>query len=174
MNSMAMFLLARFVHVVAGVTWAGALIFIAWFLLPAIRATGTAGGALMQQIARVQRVPLYLMLLMVLTVLSGFLLYWLDIRSFGTEWVHTGAGRTFSAGAVFAILTAILGMAVNVPTAKRIGAIMGSVQATGAPPTAEQAAEIGRLQNRLYLVARVAAVLILLAVTCMGVARYVP
>lgn len=174
MNGTGIFLLARFVHVVAGVTWAGALIFIGWFLLPAIRATGPAGGALMQQIARVQRVPLYLMMLMVLTVLSGLLLYWLDVRAYGRVWVHTGPGRTFSAGAAFAILTAILGMAVNVPTAKRIGALMGSIQATGAPPTAEQAAEIGRLQNRLYRAAQAAAVLILLAVTCMGVARYVP
>jgi len=174
MNNIGLFLLARFVHVVAGVTWAGALIFIGWFLLPAIRATGPAGGALMQQIARVQRVPLYLMLLMALTVLSGLLLYWLDVRAYGTVWVHTGPGRTFSVGAAFAILTAILGMAVNVPTAKRIGALMGSIQATGAPPTAEQSAEIGRLQNRLYRAAQAAAVLILLAVTCMGVARYVP
>lgn len=48
MNGMAVFLLARFVHVVAGVAWAGALIFIGWFLLPAARATGPAGGAFVQ------------------------------------------------------------------------------------------------------------------------------
>lgn len=171
---MSTILFLRFVHVVAGVAWAGALIFIAWFLLPAIRATGPAGGALMQQIARVQRVPVYLMILMALTVLSGLSLYWLDIKSYGPAWVHTGAGRTFSAGAAFAILTAILGMTVNVPAAKRIGVLMGSIQATGAQPSTEQAAEIGRLQNRLYRAAQVAGVLILLAVTCMGVARYVP
>lgn len=174
MNSTAIFLFARFVHVVAGVIWAGALIFMGWFLLPAIRATGSAGGALMQQITRVQRVPVYLMTLMALTVLSGLLLYWLDIRAYGRAWVHTGAGRTFSAGAAFAILTAIFGMSVNVPTAKRLGAMMGSIQATGAPPTPEQAAQIGRLQNRLNRAAQAAALLILLAVTCMGVARYVP
>ena len=89
-------------------------------------------------------------------------------------WVHTGPGKTFSAGAAFAILTAILGASVNAPTAKKIGEILASLQSSGARPTSEQAAELGRLQNRLYRAGQVAVVLVLLAVACMGVARYVP
>jgi uncharacterized membrane protein len=174
MSGMSVFLLARFVHVVAGVVWAGALVFIALFLLPAIRATGPSGGALMQQLVRVQRLPLYLMLVAVLTVLSGLSLFWLDLNAFGKAWMHTGPGRTFSAGAALAILTAIVGMAVNTPAAKRLGAIAGSLQAAGTQPTVEQAAEMGRLQNRLYRATQVAAVLVVLAVICMGVARYIP
>jgi hypothetical protein len=174
MQSMSVFLLARFVHVVAGVAWAGALIFIGWFLTPAIRASGPAGGALMQQLVRVQRLPVYLMTLMALTILSGLSLFWLDISAFGQAWMHTGAGRTFSAGGALAILVAIFGMAVNVPASKKLGAIMASIHESGSQPSAEQAAEVGRLQNRLYRAGQVAAVLILLAVICMGVARYVP
>jgi hypothetical protein len=128
----------------------------------------------MQQLVRVQKLPRYLMSMMGLTILSGLTLFWLDLKAFGPAWVHTGPGRTFSAGAAIAILTSIVGMVVNVPTTKKIGAIMGSVQASGAQPSAEQAAELGRLQHRLYRAGQVAAVLILLAVTCMGVARYVP
>lgn len=168
------FLLARFIHVVTGVLWAGALIFIAWILLPAIRATGPSGGALMQQLVRVQRVPVYLMLLAILAILSGLSLFWLDARAFGEAWMHTGPGRTFSAGGALAILAAILGMAVNTPAAKKMGALIGSIQASGAPPSPEQGAEIERLQHRLFRATRAAAVLILLAVICMGVARYIP
>jgi uncharacterized membrane protein len=168
------FLLARFIHVVTGVLWAGALIFIAWILLPAIRATGPSGGALMQQLVRVQRLPVYLMLLAILAILSGLSLFWLDAKAFGEAWMHTGPGRTFSAGGALAILAAILGMAVNTPTAKKMGALIGSIQASGAPPSPEQAAEIGRLQHRLFRATQAAAVLILLAVICMGVARYIP
>jgi uncharacterized membrane protein len=174
MNGMSVFLIARFVHVVAGVAWAGALIFIAWFLLPAARATGPASAALMQQLMRVQRLPTYLVILMILTILSGLSLFYLDVVAFGPAWVHTGPGRTFSLGAALGILTALLGMIVNVPTSKKIGELGASIQASGAPPSAEQAAELGRLQNRLYSAAQVATVLILLAVTCMGVARYIP
>jgi uncharacterized membrane protein len=174
MHDTSIFLLARFVHVVTGVAWAGAVIFIAWVLLPAIRATGPTGGALMQQLVRVQRLPVYLMLLAILTILSGLTLFWLDARAFGEAWLHTGPGRTFSAGGALAILAAILGMVVNTPTAKKMGVLIGSIQATGRPPSPEQAAEIGLLQNRLYRATQVAAVVILLAVICMGVARYIP
>jgi hypothetical protein len=174
MNDTWIFLLARFVHVVAGVGWAGAVIFIAWLLLPAIRATGPAGGALMQQLTRVQRLPVYLMVLAILTVLSGLSLFWLDVSAFGKAWMHTGPGRTFSAGGALAILTAIFGMAVNTPAAKKMGALIGSIQAAGTPPSPEQTAEIGRLQNRLYRATQITAVLLVLAVTCMGVARYIP
>jgi uncharacterized membrane protein len=174
MHGTTVFLLARFVHVVAGVAWAGALIFIGWYLTPAIRATGPSGGALMQQLVRVQRLPVYLMTLMALTILSGLSLFWLDLTAFGPAWMHTGAGRTFSAGGAFAILTAVLGVVVNMPTSKKLGTLMASIQAAGKQPSAEQAAEIGRLQNRLYRAGQAAAVLTLLAVICMGVARYVP
>jgi len=174
MNGTYVFLLARFIHVLVGVTWAGALIFIGWFLLPASRAIGPAGAALMQQLVRVQRLPIYLMILMAVTVLSGLSLFWLDVVAFGPAWVHTGPGRTFSLGAAFAILTGLLGMFVNVPAAKKIGALSASIQASGAPPSAEQAAELGRLQKRLNRAAQAAVALILLAVTCMGVARYIP
>jgi uncharacterized membrane protein len=174
MNGTTVFLLARFVHVVAGVAWAGALIFIGWYLLPAIRASGPSGGAVMQQLVRVQRLPVYLMTLVVLTILSGLSLFWLDMKAFGPAWMHTGAGRTFAAGGAFGILTAMLGMIVNAPAAKKLGALAGSIQAAGTQPSAEQAAELGRLQNRLYRASQAAAVLVLLAVICMGVARYIP
>jgi uncharacterized membrane protein len=174
MNGMSVFLLARFIHVVAGVTWAGALIFLGWFLLPAARATGPSGAAFVQQLVRVQRLPIYLMILMAFTVLSGLSLFWLDVVAFGPAWVHTGPGRTFSLGAAFAIVTALLGMFVNVPAAKKMGELSASIQASGTPPSAEQAAELGRLQTRLNRAAQAATVLILLAVTCMGVARYIP
>ncbi|MEP7064653.1 MAG: hypothetical protein ABI889_01340 [Gemmatimonadota bacterium] len=174
MTGMSVFLLARFLHVVAGVAWAGAVILIGFFITPAVRAVGPAGGAVLQQLVRVQRMSLYLMIMMAFTILSGFALYWLDIKAFGPAWIHTGPGRTFSAGAAFAIITAVVGMVVNLPTAKKLGAIMGSVQASGKPPSAEQGAELGRLQNRLLRMGQLSAVLTLLAVTCMGVARYIP
>jgi cytochrome b561 len=174
MNHLSVFLLARFIHVVAGVAWAGALIFIGLFLLPAGRATGQAGSAFMHQLVHVQRMPLYLMLLMAFTILSGLSLFWLDFAAFGPAWMHTGAGRTFSAGAVFGILTAVVGGVVNMPAAKKLGVLGASIQAAGTPPTPEQAAELGRLQNRLHSAGRWITVLVLLAVICMGVARYVP
>jgi hypothetical protein len=174
MNGTYVFLLSRLIHVVCGVMWAGSLLFVSFMLAPALRATGPAGGVVMQQLLRGQKLQPFLITLMLLTVLSGLSLFWLDISAFGPAWVHTGPGRTFSAGAAFAILTAIVGLSVNAPAAKKLGALGASIQATGAQPSAEQAAELGRLQRRLARASIVSNALVLLAVACMGVARYVP
>ena len=171
---MYLFLLARFIHVVCGVLWAGSLLFFAFMLTPAIRATGPSGGAVIQHLMRNQKLQPFLITLMLLTVLSGLTLYRLDMVAFGPAWVHTGPGRTFAAGAAFAILGVIIGLSVNAPAAGKLGAISGPIQAAGRQPTAEEAAQIGRLQARIARGGMITTVLILLAVTCMGVARYVP
>ena len=128
----------------------------------------------MQQIVRVQKLPVYLMTLMALTILSGLSLFWLNVRASGEVWMHTGPGRTFSLGGALAILAALVGVAVNMPTAGKMSAIGASIQASGAPPSAAQAAELARLQNRLNRAGQIVAILVLLAVTCMAVARYIP
>jgi uncharacterized membrane protein len=174
MNGMAIFLLARFIHVVAGVAWAGGVIFMGWFLLPALRASGPSGGSVMAQLMKVQRLPVYMMSLMGLTILSGLSLFWLDVKAFGPAWVHTGPGITFSIGGALAILGSILGMAVNVPAAKKLGALGESVKSAGKPPTPEQESEMARLQNRVTRMGQVTLVLIVIVVICMGVARYIP
>ena len=171
---MYLFILARFIHVVCGVIWAGSLLFFAFMLTPAIRATGPSGGAVIQQLMRNQRLQPFLITLMLLTVLSGLTLYRLDMVAFGPTWVHTGPGRTFAAGAVFAILGVIVGLSINAPAAGKLGALGGAIQAAGRQPSADEAAEMGRLQKRIARGGMITTVLILLAVTCMGVARYIP
>ncbi|HEV7703180.1 MAG TPA: hypothetical protein VGO46_02765 [Gemmatimonadaceae bacterium] len=154
--------------------WAGSLIFAAFMLTPAIRAVGPAGGAIMQQLMRVQKMQRFLIALMALTVLSGLALYWRDISAMGAGWARTGPGATFAAGAVFALLTAIVGIHVNAKAAGKLGVLSAAIQAGGKHPSAEQAAELGRLQLRLARGSAVSTTFIILAVACMGIARYVP
>lgn len=170
----SIFLLLRFVHIVIGVAWAGAVIFIATFLLPAIKAVGPAGGPVMANLTQVRRLPAYLMGGVILTVLSGIALYLNDSLGSSTQWMSTGPGKTFAFGGAMGIIVAILGMAVNAPTATRMGALGAAIKASGGPPTPEQTAEMQRLQGRLTNAMRAAAVLILLALAAMSVARYVP
>jgi uncharacterized membrane protein len=166
--------LLRLVHLVVGVAWAGAVIFIAAFLLPAIRATGPSGGTVLSELTQVRHMPNYLMGGVILTILSGIALYWNDSMGFSSQWMSTGPGMTFAFGGALGIIVAILGMAVNAPTAKRMGALLAAVQASGGPPSADQAAETQRLQARLLTAMRAAAILLLLATTAMSVARYMP
>jgi len=63
---------------------------------------------------------------------------------------------------------------VNMPAARRMGAIGQGVAKRGGPPTAEESAELQRIQKRLATGTVVVTVLIGLATAAMAVARYIP
>jgi hypothetical protein len=172
--SPSLFLVLRLIHVVVGVVWGGAIVFIAAFLLPALRGVGPASGPVMGYLVEKKKMPMYLMAGVALTVLSGLTLYWNDSSGFHSEWMKSGPARTFGAGGVLAIIVAIMGMTINAPAAKKMAAIGAAVRASGGPPSAEQAAELARLQARLAGAMKVAAVLVIAAAALMAVARYVP
>jgi len=173
MTSPTVLLLMRIVHVFVGVFWAGAVLFIAGFLFPSVRAAGPAGGQIMQQLTLVRRMPVWLMGAAVLTLLSGFGLYWHDGMVSGSAWFGSGPGKVFGLGGLLALAAAVLGMAVNSPTAKRLGALMGAIQAAGRAPSADELAEARRLQARLGTATLTVAILVGLATLAMAIARYV-
>jgi uncharacterized membrane protein len=167
-------LLFRLVHIVGGVFWVGTVLFLAGFLFPTVRAVGPAGGPVMQQLTQHQRLPLYLMGAAILTVLSGLGLYWHDSAGFRSAWLGTRPAMIYGIGAVLAIVAVGLGMAINAPTARRLGALSETIRAGGMPPSADQAAALQDMQRRLDSATRLAAVLLVLATIAMAVARYVP
>lgn len=171
--SIGTLLLLRLLHIVLGVFWVGAVVFVALFLFPSVRAAGPAGGAVMQQIIQTRRLSVWLMAAAVLTILSGIGLYWHDSAGFSsTAWLGSGQGRVFGLGGILAISAAIVGMAVNTPTGKKLGVLGAQVQASGRPPTPEQTATIQRLQARLGRATTIVATLLVLAAAAMAVARY--
>jgi uncharacterized membrane protein len=172
MNGSAI-ILFRLIHILSGAFWVGAVVFVARFLMPSLRAIGPAGGPLMQQLTQVRRLPVYIMGATLLTILSGLTLYWHDSLGFKGPWLHSGSGRVFGLGGAFAIIAAIVGMAITSPTAKRLGEITGAVAKGGGPPSPEQAAELGKLQGKMYTTTQIVAGLVLLATAAMAIARYV-
>ena len=70
-----MLLLARLVHIVVGVFWAGTVIFNAWLLAPALRDIGPDAGKVMGALAR-RGMLVILPVTGILTILSGLWLYW--------------------------------------------------------------------------------------------------
>jgi uncharacterized membrane protein len=164
----------RILHIVVGVFWVGTVVFMAAFLTPSVRAAGPAGGAVIQQLMGARRLPLWIMGAMVVTLLSGLGLYWRDSAGFQSAWLASGAGKTFGLGGGVAFAASILGMAINMPTARRLTEISGRLQAAGRPPTPEEQATLAALQGRLSRASVVAAVLLVTATLLMAIARYVP
>ena len=125
-----MTLILRLIHILAGVFWVGAIFLIAGFLLPTARATGREGGRFMQHLMLQRRLPIFLAIAMLLTVLSGFILYGRLVSATHGAWAGTPPGIAYGVGGLAAILGALVGMVVSGPAARRMAAI------GHAPPTA--------------------------------------
>ena len=168
-----MLILLRLIHILFGVFWAGTAMFNAIFLIPAVRALGPAGGQVMQEIAGKRKLPVYFLVAGILTVLSGFALFWHDSAGFSNGFMRSAGGRTFAVGGLFALIAVLVGIFVVTPAAMRLTKLGAAIAAAGKPPTPEQAAEVQRLQIRLGMMAMLAAGLLTITTICMAVARYV-
>ena len=162
----------RLVHILSGAFWYGSVMFIFRFLMPSIRAVGPAGGPVMAQLNQ-RKLSIALMGAGILNVGSGI---WLMlIVSGGTPgpWMQSGMGRTLGTGAALTIVALLLGMIVVAPATRRMGAIAGGIAKRGGPPSPEEMAEMGRLQQRNGVGTAIIATLLTLTVIAMAVARYV-
>jgi hypothetical protein len=168
-----MFLTLRAVHVLAGALWVGAAVMNAAFVIPSIMAAGPAGGQVMRILAQVRRLPVFINTVMVTSIVSGLLLYWADSGGLQWEWMTSGMGLTFAAGATLALVTAGIAQWVTVPSVRRLGALGAAVAGAGGVPTPVQVAEMAALQRRLLGAARVGATLVVLALILMSLASYV-
>ncbi len=125
----------RVLHVLGGaVFWLGTVLFLVVYLLPALKAIGPTSGQLMANLVD-RKFPIYMMVIPIITVLSGLGLYWVDSAGFSGQWSRSGPGMTFSFGATCAIIVVIIGMSVNAPAGKRLGELGAVVSARGGLPT---------------------------------------
>ena len=168
-----MMIALRLVHILAGVFWAGTVFFFASFLLPSMRDAGPAAGAISKQLIVVRKYPRAILTIAILTVLSGFALYGLDISLSNGAFARSRSGMVFGLGGIAATLTIFIGFIIMTPTANKMAALGAAIQASGQPPTPEQAAEQGRLQKRMGMGTQMGAALLFISVVCMAIARYV-
>lgn len=165
--------LLRVIHIVLGAFWFGSVVFMSVFLVPTIKALGPAGGPVMGHLAQSRKLPQWLMTAGVLTILSGFFLYWRDSGGLQIIWIATPMGTTLTVGAICAIVAMVVGVSVNAPSAKRVGAIMGARAQAKTPPSPEEVAELAKLQARMATGQLVAVILLTIATMAMAVARYI-
>jgi uncharacterized membrane protein len=171
MDDRALMLLLRLIHILAGVFWAGSAFILAGFLIPTVRETGAEGGRFMGHLVTRRRLPVFVGIAMLLTVLSGLIMYGRAAAATHGTWPGTAPGIGYGVGALAALLGGAIGMGVSGAAAKRMAAI-GQRVAEAGRPSPEQQAEIQGLQRRMMLGARIAAGLIAIAVVAMATARY--
>lgn len=167
-----MFLVLRIVHVVTGIFWAGTVFFLVSFLIPSMQAAGPGAGPVQAELAR-RKLFTKLPVVGLLTVLSGFWLYFLRMRG-GATFAPTNEARVLGIGGVAALAALIYGVGVGRPNMIKADAL--AAEATALPAGAERDAKLAQAmghRKRTASAARVAATLIGVTVVAMAVARYV-
>jgi uncharacterized membrane protein len=167
----ALLLALRLLHVLGGVMWVGAGALLAGFVVPA--AQGPDSGAFMQRLMVDRRAQVYLVATALVTVVTGIALYVRITSLTQGAFAGTGAGMAFGIGGAAGVAGLLVGALVNGPAGKQMTTIGARLAAERRPPTAEEAAEMARLQARMRGASWTALVLLLLATACMAVARYV-
>jgi uncharacterized membrane protein len=164
-------LVLRVAHVVGGVFWGGAMLFVVHFLEPAVREAGPDGARVMLEL-RKRRYLEVVPAIAALTLLSGYGLYW---RVFGR--LHPGPGAsaaelTLGIGGLAALVAFVIGVTALRPAALRLGAL-GAELAQAAPDRREALGEeIGRFRGRMRRSGRWVAAFLGIAIVCMAVGRY--
>ena len=162
-------LILRSIHILSGIFWVGTALFFVLFFEPIIRAAGPAGGAVMGRLA-LTRFPVVMAVASILTVVIGFVMYWIDSQGFQFNWIATPPGVAMTIGSAAGILAFLLGGFVQMPTTARMAALQKEIQSAGAPPAPAQLETLRVLQNRMAIASRWGAVLMVIAVLGMAIA----
>jgi hypothetical protein len=157
----------RVVHIVAGAFWAGSALMLALVILPGLRKAGPGSERVLPMAQISQAMGLSSML----TTLAGLLLYVL-ISRLALSWIASGYGLILTLGALAGLAAWLLGLLSTGPTSKKLGALAGQIQAGGGPPSAEQTAELSRLQAKLATSSTWSTILATAALVLMAAARY--
>ena len=160
----------RFLHIVCGIMWVGAAVFMGLFVFPAVQEAGPAGGQVMQGLLK-RKVPVIMPILAFVTILAGLRLLWRVSAGSAPGYFSSPVGMTYAIAASIAILALLHGLASARPIANKIGAVMAQMQQPGANKEA-LGAEAKALQAKLGGHMRITAILLLLAATGMSIARY--
>ena len=164
MTTVALILLARALHILGGVIWAGSTFLLTWVIFPiGARHAAEGAGRWVGMIAR-KAGPVSGISAM-LTVLSG--IYLMVVIHPGDRSV---GGLVLQAGALAAILSFFVGLFMGRPAGQKLLQLMQQQSST---PSAAELAEREALRKRSAFSSGLTAILLALAVLAMATFRYV-
>jgi hypothetical protein len=169
---MSYILILRLIHIVCAVFWAGGTLYLAGFVIPAVKSLGPDGAKFMQQLSKTNKLPLIMSLAGTLTVVAGILLIW-ELSNGESAWFGTNYGMTLTIAGTLAILAYLVGITMNLPTINRMNSLGQTIAASGGPPSAEQQSQLMALRKKLFMATNIIAVLLFCAVIGMSIARYI-
>ncbi len=158
----------RLIHILAGVFWLGGAFISAFFLTPAIAATGEAGQKFMGYMVTKGHISVRITTAAILTILAGAVLYWIDSGGLTSPWTTSATGWGFAIGGVFALIGLAFGLVVG-RNANKLGTIGAAAQGK---PTQMQVLEIQAAQKQMSMASQISTAALIIALVCMATARY--
>jgi uncharacterized membrane protein len=168
----AEFLTLRLIHILGGIFWVGSLMYSSFFLVPVVRSSPAIAGQVMAGLQR-RRLFVVLPTVALLTMASGIRLLMITSAGFSDAYLSTIPGRTYSAGAVAAIVAFLLAVVVSRPAFVHVGKLSASLANTTDEGGKQRiTAEIQRLNRRATVANTIVVVLLLFTAMSMATARY--
>jgi hypothetical protein len=160
-------------HICTGVFWAGATIYLAAFIAPAVKASGAEGTKFMQQLAKTNKLPVVMTLFATVNVICGILLLWKLSDGFQNhDWMVSRRGMILSMGGGLAIIAYLEGLLITRPTVLKVNKLGQAIAAAGGPPSPEQMQQLMAYRKKIFTANNVVAVLLAIAVIAMSVVKY--
>ena len=165
-------IVARLIHIGAGVFWAGTMLFSARFLIPAMEDAGPPSGAVMTALGK-RGYATAIPVAAVLTILAGIYLLYRASAGFNNVYMSSGSGITYSIGGTAAIIALAIGATM---VRGAMTKVLDLLESAASRPESERGAivaEIAAHRGRGARGTRIVALLLTITVICMAIGRYV-
>jgi uncharacterized membrane protein len=162
----------RILHITGGVYWVGTILFLNFYVFPAVVKSGAEGGKIMQAITSTNKFASVLSLVATITLASGLLLLYQLSGGFTPEWFATRYGMLLTIGGSTAIIAYVQGILINRPGVGRMEEIRMAAASRNSPPNEAERTELGQLRDRIILSTKWLSVWLTVTVVTMAVARY--
>ena len=164
-------IILRLVHILAGAFWVGAALMLTFFISPTVNATEDAGKRFMGHFMGKTTFNLVMWSSALLTVIAGMILFWFSSNGLSAIWMGSGPGIAYSFAALFAFFGFFVGIFQS-KNSRALAMLGGQIQAQGAPPSPEQAAQLQKIGKALAIGGKLNATFLILATGGMAIARY--
>ncbi len=158
----------RFVHIIAGIVWAGGGLMMNLVIGPAIGATGDTGRQFAGHLISKTAFSKIMMASAVLTVLAGGALYGINSNWFSSGWMMTGTGIGFGIGAAAGIAAFVFGFMIS-KTNSALAALGAQIQGK---PTDAQMVLMAALRKRQVFVTTANTICMIISIVLMASARF--
>ena len=163
----------RLVHIVFGVIWVGANVFLTLFVYPAAKKSGKAGNEFLKILPKTNNMPMFMTLSGLITIVSGIWMIYYFSGGFNLSYFNSTFGKCILTGGILTIIAFLNGVFVVRQAGLKLNKIGAEMEQSNEPPAPEVLNKIELLSNRIIKATAFEALLLLAATILMAAARYI-